>query len=79
MEEMEEGEGMTTTYRAALADVYNVSWHFLKSLSRCTAATTIISSSGALTLLTMVNSPASTLLLYMLEVNGSVLSLLPMI
>ena len=27
----------------------------------------------------MVNSPASTLLLYMLEVNGSVLSLLPII
>ena len=26
-----------------------------------------------------MNSPASTLLLYMLEVNGSVLSLLPMI
>ena len=27
----------------------------------------------------MVNSPASTLLLYILDVNGSVLSLLPMI
>lgn len=38
-----------------------------------------MSSYGVLTLLTMVNSPASTLLLYMLEVNGSVLSLLPMI
>ena len=31
------------------------------------------------TLLTMVNSPARTLRLYMLEVKGSVLSLLPMI
>lgn len=32
-----------------------------------------------LTLLTIVNSPARTLLLYMLDVNGSVLSLFPII
>ena len=32
-----------------------------------------------LTLLTIVNSPASTLLLYIFEVKGSVLSLLPII
>jgi hypothetical protein len=78
-EEMEEGEGVTTSYWAALEDIYDVDWHFLSWLSRCTPTTKIMSSYGVLTLLTMVNSPASTLLLYMLDVNGSVLSLLPMI
>ena len=44
----------------------------------CIHTHTVISH-GRSTLLTMVNSPASTLLLYILDVNGSVLSLLPMI